>query len=377
MIKILVDASNIKVGGGLQVAISVITELESSHSDNYSFSYLVSNKVYSQLSDSIKIKCIVNTTGIINLIPFNKVSSNLREMSRSFDCVFSIFGPAFWNPRSTHVIGFANAWIVSDKSDAYKVYSFQFKCFYKLKNFILGKLLFSNKKFYITETESVRALFIEKFRARSDRIAVVPNSLPYTYDTINPYSGKYQEKLKYYKHYFKFVSITYNYPHKNLNIIEKVGELLELKGIKAIFIVTFPKLEYDKQSFAFKKYTVNMGPVSVEDCESLYKSADALFLPTLIECFSVSYLEAMVNKICITTSHYDFAKDVCDDCAMYFDPFSPQDVANKLATLICNEDIRREMIIKGEKRINTFFNNKHKVLSYLQIINNVIGKNHV
>ncbi|CAM4307512.1 glycosyltransferase [Vibrio neonatus] len=199
-------------------------------------------------------------------------------------------------------------------------------------------------------------------------------ALPYIYTVDYSDNQKFQKKLESYKDYFKFISVTYNYPHKNLGVISKVAELLELKGINAIFIVTFPKDEYDKQSLTFKKYTVNMGPVSVEDCKSLYKNADALFLPTLIECFSVSYLEAMANNLCIATSDYDFARDICGDCAIYFDPFSPQDISNKLSIIIENEDVRRKMLIKGGKRIKRFPDNKQKVKSYLKIINDIIGQ---
>ncbi len=48
-------------------------------------------------------------------------------------------------------------------------------------------------------------------------------------------------------------------------------------------------------------------------------------MPTLLECFSASYLEAMYMKKIIFTSDLPFAHTVCKDAAFYF---APHDVEN-------------------------------------------------
>jgi len=59
---------------------------------------------------------------------------------------------------------------------------------------------------------------------------------------------------------------------------------------------------------------------------SLYAQSDALLMPTLLESFSGTYVEAMFHKIVILTSKLDFAEDVCGESAFYFDPTSPEDI---------------------------------------------------
>ena len=71
----------------------------------------------------------------------------------------------------------------------------------------------------------------------------------------------------------------------------------------------------------------------VENCPKLYNQADAMFLPTLLETFSASYPEAMKMERPILTSDLDFAKDICGDAALYFNPLDSYDIANKIKTI--------------------------------------------
>ena len=51
-----------------------------------------------------------------------------------------------------------------------------------------------------------------------------------------------------------------------------------------------------------------------------------MILPTLLESFSATYIEAMFHGKTILTSDLDFARDVCGEAAFYFDPLNPQSI---------------------------------------------------
>lgn len=367
--KVLVDATNIKVGGGIQVAVSVITEL--SKNTELDFTFVVSSFVAEQLNIDSRFKLITINTGAKTLLPFAQERAELTRLSDEFDVVFSVFGPCFWKANKTkHIIGFANAWLVNPDTPAYGVYPFLKRLKFKLQFYVLGKLLYRKDAFYITETESVRQAFIDFFGAQQQSISVVPNTLPYVYERLSSDSSEFSlpDELK---NKFKFVCISFNYPHKNLKIIEQVGERLESQGVDFVFVITFPASDYEAMSAKFKKYTYNVGPVDILTCPSLYRACDALFLPTLIECFSVSYLEAMQNRLPILTSEYEFAKDVCGDSAIYFDPLCPRDIADKALQLINSRETQEQLIRKGETRINAHPKNSDKVQMYLEQIKSV------
>ncbi len=89
------------------------------------------------------------------------------------------------------------------------------------------------------------------------------------------------------------------YPHKNIGIIPKVIEVLQEKGYEFIrFIVTLPQIDFNKLEInaKHKQQIINVGIVKIEEGASLYQECDALFLPTLLECFSASYAEAMIME---------------------------------------------------------------------------------
>ena len=91
---------------------------------------------------------------------------------------------------------------------------------------------------------------------------------------------------------------------------------------------------------------INVGPVSINQCPALYHYCDALFLPTLLECFSASYVEAMYFKKMIFTSDLPFAHTVCDDSAIYFDPYDANDICDKI---ISGVEGVHDKVIKQEK----------------------------
>ena len=62
--------------------------------------------------------------------------------------------------------------------------------------------------------------------------------------------------------------------------------------------------------------------------------SDAMLLPTMLECFSASYPEAMVMKKPVLTSDLSFARSICGNAAIYFNPFDPADIADKIIGLV-------------------------------------------
>src|SRR5690606_5173583 len=94
-------------------------------------------------------------------------------------------------------------------------------------------------------------------------------------------------------------------------------------------------------------YIVYLGKVSIYQCPSLYQQSDYLFLPTLLECFSASYAEAMKMKNIILTSDLDFAKGICGDAAVYFNPLDEIDIVNRILEIDRNEERQLQLINNG------------------------------
>jgi glycosyltransferase involved in cell wall biosynthesis len=80
-------------------------------------------------------------------------------------------------------------------------------------------------------------------------------------------------------------------------------------------------------------------------------SRQAHLLPTLLESFSGSYLEAMHFGTPILTSDRDFAREVCGEAALYFDPDSPSSIRDAILKLKNDPALGEQMVQVGGQRV--------------------------
>ncbi|EHW7274318.1 hypothetical protein K3I43_004665, partial [Escherichia coli] len=103
---LLINASNLYVGGGVQVAVSVLEELTKG---GQHFIAAVSPVVAKQLSGETLSRC-----KIIRKTPSNVFNVESRRdldqlvAENKITKVFTIFGPSYWSPKNVkHAVGFA------------------------------------------------------------------------------------------------------------------------------------------------------------------------------------------------------------------------------------------------------------------------------
>ena len=203
-------------------------------------------------------------------------------------------------------------------------------------------------------------------------ISVVPNTFNYIFKKnikkTNKYSNLFNSK------YFNLLTISSYYVHKNFEIIPDVIKSLPKNNLIKFYVT----LEDKMFSKIFKNYTdsvINLGSVEINSCPSLYELSSAVFLPTLLETFSASYPEAMIMNKPILTSNLDFAKELCGDAALYFDPFDPKSIANVILELSENTNLYNIQIDKSKNRSKIFISAKERALRYLDIFEKLITKN--
>jgi glycosyltransferase involved in cell wall biosynthesis len=246
------------------------------------------------------------------------------------------------------------------------------------KNRFLWKLRTSFAKYYfkrdadvlVTQTEDVSKrvqIFLEK-----EKVYTISNTIHNSYKNPIRSQNKLPEKSK---NEFRLLTLSAWYPHKNLSCIPQVLEELKIMGYNTIqFIVTLPEEDYKKLGHP-KSNLINVGKVKIEEGASLYQECDALFLPTLLECFSASYAEAMVMNKPILTSNLGFAQTVCKDAAIYFDPINPKDIASIIIELYNNKELQWELITKGKKQLENFGTAEERALNILKLCEEIVHEN--
>lgn len=194
---------------------------------------------------------------------------------------------------------------------------------------------------------------MKKFNKKDSEVRVFPNATNATFDNI-----KINQDMEDENRYIFCLAAAY--PHKNLILIPEVAKLLiDHRSLK--FVMTIPenhpflavfnlKCEQLGVSHMFK----NVGKLKLEECVDWYAKSSIVFLPTLLEVFSATYLEAMRMGVPIATSDFEFSHDVCGDAALYFDPYSATSAYNSLIQLIENQKLRENQIEKGYEKIKEY-----------------------
>ena len=76
------------------------------------------------------------------------------------------------------------------------------------------------------------------------------------------------------------------------------------------------------------------------DLRELYRSADALVLPSLYEGFGLPPVEAMAAGCPVLVSRRASLPEVCQDAALYCDPLDTADIATNLRRIVQDQELR-------------------------------------
>lgn len=351
---ILINLSNLSGGGGGQVADSVISLLNEFPAHQFYVVYPTSLNYIAQ-----KVSAYKN----VDLINYNFPTKDWKSLFtgrnsfldsivniKEIDVVLTLFGPMKWVPKCKHVVGFALAHLVLTDSPYFTRMPLKEKTKWKFKIHFMrylfrrnGTVLFSENQFI---SEKLKSLYPHK------RIFTITNNYNQVFD-----HPELQEECQLPQfNGFQLLDIASAGEHKNQKIAIETAKILKRKhpDFKFRFVFTIREIDFPSIPADIKKNFYFTGPVKINQCPYLYKQCDAEFQPTLLECFTATYPEAMKMRKPIITTDLEFSKSICRDAAMYYEADSPEAAAEAIYKVATDDNLRNELIRKGEKEINNF-----------------------
>lgn len=371
---ILLNYSTVNGGGATQVALANLLELKNYPSNNFTVVLSPSFINYIETDQyPVNFKFVWLKKHITNSLKDLIISVRYLyfiEKENNTDVVFTIFGPSYWTPKTKHLMGYAIPHYVYTESPFFKLLSFKQKISFKLKKVLQKVFIKRNSDVLHVETEDVKNRLSSKFNIPLRNIFVVPATIHPCYlneglrENININdSNKFDAKI---------ISISSTALHKNLSIIEQVIPILKNKyGLNIQFILTLPNDFFNKNFQNKDNNILNVGPVKIENCPSLYEQSDFVFSPSLLECFSAVYPEAMFMKKPLLVSDLPFSHGVCGNAAVYFDPLSPANLAEKINYLVKHKEVQLNLIKNGEIRLKDFQSSEGRTKLFMSIIENL------
>ncbi len=233
-----------------------------------------------------------------------------------------------------------------------------------------GALPFRNRVYY--------RYFFKRFARRADRIAVVSGytkadvvrlyKVPASkIDVITLGARKIFEPLSFAEiervrkkytdgaPYFFFVGSMHT--RKNIQRLMQAFDLFKKETGSNFKLVlagnilwNTTELESVHNQIACKDDIIFPGRVSDEELKCLLGAAYGLSFVPLFEGFGLPIVEAFQAGVPVICSNTSSMPEVAGDAALLVDPFNIEEIATAMKEIACNENLRKNLIQKGNKR---------------------------
>jgi glycosyltransferase involved in cell wall biosynthesis len=152
------------------------------------------------------------------------------------------------------------------------------------------------------------------------------------------------------------------WPHKNhLRLFEALEILRTTRGLRLQLICTgsrfeqhWADIEHGLHKSGLTSQVRFLGHVPDDDLRCLFKLATCLALPSLYEANSLPIFEAWREGTPVACSNATGLPEQVADAALIFDPTDPHAIADALATLAINADLRAGLRNRGRRRVQQF-----------------------
>lgn len=356
---ILLNASNLRQGGGKTVALQLLNGLAPLRPADKLFVLAPDTPEYAALAAHPNV----------TLLPVSKHFhaswlEKLRQMHFSFprwctrlriDKVVSLGNAAFPSKGRPQLVYIQLAQIVNHDSPAWK----QMDASAFLRNSLMDQYVALHLRYasaYAVQTPVMQRRFSQRFRVPEQDIFILPNA-PFEDGDMHPMP------LPLPASPLRLLFLSRYYAHKNFECLPALAELLQQGKVPVEITLTLNRAEAPGAARLLDRlapfpFIQNIGPIALPDVGAALDAHHGVFLPSLLESHSGVYAEALLHRRHIFTSQYDFAKDMLGDAAFYFDPLSPPHIARVLEDAVrhpktMNQKLRSiEMLAQQMPRIH-------------------------
>ena len=360
--KVLVNTISTKKqsGGAFQIAYNFL--MNTIKHPEIDWCYVTSEDLDAILGDGVKRRpnYFVFPTQPDFKNSYNRVKRELAELEDGLkpDVVYSITAPSYFTFKAPEVMRFTNPTVAHPNKYSWKVLPLMGK----LRLLVYGwnqKRLIRKANFFVTQTETTKKGILRITGLPEKNVCVVKNVLPTVFATTET------SQIDAGDNRIHIACVGAPVPHKNFDIIPDVILHLKEKGIENVcFHVTIPEgdVMMNKIEAKIKKNGLNMscvknhGRMPQKELAEMYRRCTLCFLPTLLEVFSVSTLEAMFFDLKIVATDFAFNTEVLDDAALYYEPMNAKDAADKFARLINDKELQANLSEKMKGRLALFDN---------------------
>lgn len=209
----------------------------------------------------------------------------------------------------------------------------------------------------IAVSESTRQEILSLYpKTAASKIVTIPNG--YNQDLFKPLDSPEKTRLVLEKYgleapYFLYIG-RLEKKKNTVGLIEAFAILKEkYPQIKEnLVLIGFAGFGYDQISYTIHEFDLSRqvlmpGWVDEEDLPYILNAASAFVFPSKYEGFGIPILQSLACGIPTAVSDIPVLREIGAEAVLYFDPYDKRSMAEVLAEIILNQDLRKTLIAKG------------------------------
>jgi len=233
---------------------------------------------------------------------------------------------------------------------------------FRYARFVMGSAI-RNSSIVFTVSEASRADIL-RFYPSTDpaKVHVVPNAIDAEL-LVDPGEAERERVRERYQIRGRFVLFAGNVkPHKNLErLIRAFARVRCQEGNEDLRLVVigddvsrYASLRRTADEAGVRQEVRFFGFVPHETLAALYRMATVFAFPSLYEGFGLPPLEAMACGTPVVTSRISSLPEVVGDGALLVDPYNEDDIAQGIARLLDDQDLRARLVERGLERAASY-----------------------
>jgi glycosyltransferase involved in cell wall biosynthesis len=214
----------------------------------------------------------------------------------------------------------------------------------------------------IVPSETTKADVVYQLQIAPERIVVIPWGCDERFQPQGDPTrlAVVQRKYRLPRRYLLFVGTLE--PRKNLTTLLKAYAMLRAEGpdkdVKLVVVGRkgwlYAEVFETMQALALHQDVLFTDFVDDADLPDLYRGALLLVLPSLYEGFGLPILEAMASGVPVIASNTSSMPEVAGEAALLIDPRNPQAIAEGMAQVLADEQLRKTLTQRGLARAQCF-----------------------
>lgn len=241
-------------------------------------------------------------------------------------------------------------------------------------------LRFLNKANQIIVTaDCFKKEIIERFRVNEEKIKVIYPKVDNSFKEIN-FKEKELIKEKYAEGNEYFLYKGNISPQQNLLNLLKAFSFFKKRQKSTMQLLVVGSYGIDSgefleslRLFRFKNEVKVLVDLSKGEMQKVLAAAYAMVYAPVYDSAPISVLEAMNCHVPLVISSIGNLKEYCGDAALFSDPQSHKDIAEKLMIIFKDEKLRKELIEKEVNQLKQILSNKNDS-DFFHLIKNIEKK---